>query len=85
MSKPHTEHEEFAEARGCYFLACGRGILVVGTDTRGRIGVRSQQDNADAPDHDRMRRPIDILHDNVREREVHTVVGRALQASSDSR
>jgi hypothetical protein len=54
---------------------CGRGILVVGTDTNNSIGVRSWHGGGNAPDRDRVRGPFGIPHDNFRERELHAVLG----------
>ncbi len=69
--QPQAKYEEYADALRRCFVACGRDILVVGTDTNSSLGVRSQHDDANAPDRDRVRGPFGIPHDNFRGRELH--------------
>ncbi len=74
--KPQAEHEEYTNAHRRYFVACGRDILVVGTDTNSSIGVRSEHDDANAPDRDRVRGPFDgIPYDYFHGRELHAIIG----------
>ena len=74
-SKPQAEHDEYADALQRCFLACGRDILIVGSDTNSSIGVRSPHDDANDPGRDRVRGPFGIPHDNARGRELHTILG----------
>ncbi len=73
--KPQAEHEEYADALRRCFVACGRDILVVGTDTNSSLGVHSRHDDANAPDRDRVRALFGIPHDSFRGRELHAIIG----------
>ncbi len=62
--KPRAGNEEYADAFRRCIVACGRGILVVKTDTNNVIGVRSWHVDANAPDRDRLSGPFGIPQDN---------------------